>query len=101
DILVVLQVAMAFVLLVSAALMIHTFLKLSKVDPGFADAAGLQTLHIAIPQSSIADPRMATRVANNIADKLASISGVTSVGFAGAAPMEGIEPNWDLVFVKG
>ena len=32
--------------------------------------------------------RMVTRVENNIADKLAAIPGVTSVGFAALAPME-------------
>jgi hypothetical protein len=49
NILVIAQVAMALVLLVCAVLMIRTFQQLSKVDPGFADAASLQTLHIAIP----------------------------------------------------
>ncbi len=101
NILVVVQVAMALVLLVCAALMVRTFQQLRNVDPGFTDPSHLQTLHIAIPASSIADPRMVTRVENNIADKLAAIPGVTSVGFAGAAPMEGMVPNWDLVYVKG
>jgi predicted permease len=101
NILVVAQVAMALVLLVCAALMIRTFLALGKVDPGFADAATLQTLHIAIPDSTIADSRRVARIENDIADKLASIPGVTSVGFAATAPMEGAEPDWDLVSVEG
>ncbi len=101
NVLVVAQVAMALVLLISAVLMIRTFQQLRIVDPGFKDASSLQTLHIAIPDSSIADPRMVARVENNIADKLASIPGVTSVGFAASAPMEGVEPDWDLVFAEG
>jgi predicted permease len=101
NILVVVQVAMALVLLVCAVLMIRTFQQLCRVDPGFADAARLQTLHIAIPQSSIADPRMVTRVGNNIADKLASIPGVTSVGFADAVPMEGVESDWNSLHAEG
>jgi predicted permease len=99
--LVVAQVALALVLLVCAALMIRTFQQLVKVDPGFRDAPSLQTLHIAIPESSIGDPRMAVRAENEIADKLASIPGVTSVGFAGSAPMEGSEAGWDIVNVEG
>ncbi len=99
--LVVAQVAMALVLLVCAVLMIRTFQQLRMVDPGFADAPTLQTLNIAIPDSSIADSRKVARVENNIADKLASIPGVTSVGFAGSAPMEGVEPSWDVVYVEG
>jgi predicted permease len=101
NILVVAQVAMALVLLVCAALMLRTFQQLRAVDPGFADASSLQTLHIAIPESSISDPRMVGRVENDIADKLAAIPGVTSVGFAGSAPMEGTEAGWDIVTVEG
>jgi predicted permease len=101
NIMVVAQVAMALVLLVSAALMIRTFQKLRMIDPGFADAPHVQTMRIAIPETTIADPRMATRVENNIADKLAAIPGVTSVGFARMAPMEGIEPGWSGIYAEG
>jgi predicted permease len=99
--LVIAQVAMALVLLVCAALMIRTFRQLLTVDPGFTDAPGIETLEISIPDSSIADPRMVTRVENNIADKLASIPGVTSVGFARLVPMSGREPGWNAIFVEG
>lgn len=83
NILVIAQVAMALVLLISAALMIRTFQQLSRVDPGFEDAPSLQTFHIAIPDNSVADSQMVSRIENNIADKLAAVPGVTSVGFAG------------------
>ena len=58
---------MALVLLVCAVLMIRTFQQLHRVDPGFTDPSSLQTLHIAIPDSSIANARMVTRVENSIA----------------------------------
>jgi predicted permease len=101
DVLVVAQVALALVLLICAGLMIRTFQELRRVDPGFTEASNLQTLHIAIPESSIADPRMVARVENNIADKLASIPGVSSVGFAGDVPMDGSEPDWNGASVEG
>jgi predicted permease len=101
NILVIVQVAMALVLLVCAVLMIRTFQQLRRVDPGFTAASSVQTLRIAIPESSIPDPRMVTRVENEIADKLASISGVTSVGFAQVAPMEEAGHGWNLVYVEG
>ena len=101
NILVVAQVAMALVLLVCAVLMIRTFQQLRMVDPGFKDARHLQTLQITIPESSIADPRMVTRVENNVAEKLAAIPGVTSVGFARQVPMDGREPGWNSVLVEG
>ena len=99
--LVIAQVAMALVLLVSAVLMIRTFEQLRHVDPGFSDAAHLETMRIAIPETLIQDPVMATRVQNGILDKLAAIPGVTSVGFAAGMPLQQIEPMWDDVYVQG
>jgi len=99
--LVVAQVAMALVLLVSALLMIRTVMALRNVQPGFADAAHVQTMRVSIPGQLISDPQMVTRTENSIADQLAAIPGVSSVGFAAAVPMEGIDPNWDLIYVDG
>jgi predicted permease len=101
NLLVVAQVAMALVLLVSAGLMIRTFQALRTVEPGFTHAEHLQTMRISIPASLITEPQRVTRLQNNIADKLAAIPGVTSVGFASAMPMEGIEPNWDGIIAEG
>ena len=101
DLLVVAQVAMAMVLLVSAMLMIRTFQALRTVEPGFTQAEHLQTMRISIPDSLIADPQLVTRTQNNIVDKLAAIPGVTSVGFADAMPMEGIQSNWNGIQIEG
>jgi predicted permease len=101
NVLVIAQVSMALVLLVSAVLMIRTFAALRNVEPGFADPQHLQTLHIWIPDLLISDPQMVTHVQNNIADKLAAIPEVTSVGFAAAVPMENNDPNWDEVRLEG
>jgi hypothetical protein len=58
-------------------------------------------MRISIPASLVAEPLRVARIQNDIADKLAAIPGVTSVGFASALPMEGIEPNWDLIYAEG
>ncbi len=100
-VLVIAQVAMALVLLVSALLMIRTFVALRHVNPGFADAAHVQTLRISIPDALIADPRIVLHTENEIVDRLAAIPGVTSVGFSAALPMEGFAPNWDEIRVEG
>ncbi len=98
--LVVAQVAIALVLLVSALLMIRTFAALRSVEPGFSDAAHVETMRIWIPDLLVPDPQMVTRIENSIADKLTSIAGVTSVGFAGAVPMDNNDPNWDQIRVE-
>ena len=99
--LVVAQVAMALVLLVSAVLMIRTSWRLRNVDPGFSDARHLQTLRISVPDSLVSDQVAVMHLQNAIADKLAAIPGVTSVGFAEAVPMEGIDPMWDEIRFEG
>jgi predicted permease len=98
--LVIAQVAMALVLLVSAALMIRTFAALRSVEPGFS-SPNLQTMHISIPDTLISDPLLVTRTQNNIAGQLAAIPGVSAVGFASALPMEDSDPNWDQMGVEG
>jgi predicted permease len=101
NLLVIAQVAMAVVLLISAVLMIRTLKALRSVDPGFADANHVQTLRIGIPQQLIPDALATMRVENDIADKLAAIPGVDSVGFARSVPMDGLEPAWNNIFIEG
>jgi predicted permease len=100
SVLVIAQVGMALVLLVSAVLMIRTFAALRNVDPGYSDPAHIQTLRVDIPPLLIADRVMVTRTQNNIAEKLAAIPGVASVGFASAMPLQKFEANWDDLFFK-
>ncbi len=101
NILVIAQTAMAIVLLISALLMIRTFAALRDVDPGFSEPAHVQTVSIWIPDQLIASPLLVTRTQNAIVDRIAAIPGVTSVGFAGAVPMDHNDPNWDEIGVEG
>jgi predicted permease len=101
SVLVAAQVAMALVLLVSAVLMIRTFAALRQVEPGFRDAGHVETVNLFIPQQVTQDLHTVARMQRDIADRLAAIPGVTSVGFSAAMPMDGDDPNWDLVTVEG
>src|SRR5262249_46376151 len=67
----------------------------------FADPRHLQALRISIPNALIADSEKVTRAQNAIVDKLMTISGVSSVGFASAMPMEGFDFGWDQIYVEG
>jgi len=86
--LVVVQVALALVLVVSAALMIRTFQALRDVDPGLSDPATIQTARIWIPTTLFPDAEQLTRIEHEILDKVASLPGVGSVGFASEVPLE-------------
>jgi predicted permease len=101
NVLVVVQVALALVLLVSSGLMIRTFAAMRSVQPGFTGAKQLQTFRVAIPQALVGNEEKAARMENAIADKLAQIPGVTAVGYASALPMDGAPPDWDGILTEG
>ncbi|HTA46228.1 MAG TPA: ABC transporter permease [Bryobacteraceae bacterium] len=86
--LVVVQVALAVVLLISSGLMIRTFQRLRNVQPGFTHPEEVQILHSMVPGAIRTEPDRVMRMENEILDKLAAIPGVTSVGFGNAAPLE-------------
>jgi predicted permease len=99
--LVIAQVAMAMVLLVCAGLMIRSFAVLHNTRPGFSGPEHLQTMRVAILKSLASDPLAVTRAQNEIADKLVQLPGVSSVGYAADVPMDGLEANWNSIFVQG
>jgi putative ABC transport system permease protein len=86
--LVFVQVALAVVLLVSAGLMIRSFVALRSVEPGFVEPDRIQTFRISIPDGRAAEPARVVRMQQDIVTEIARISGVTSASFATALPME-------------
>jgi len=99
--LVVVQVSLALVLLISSGLMIRTFQAMRGVRPGFERPDAVQTFRVVVPQTLVPKDEEATRMEQAIANKVASIPGVTSVGFASALPMDGAPPNWDGILREG
>lgn len=97
NVLVVVQLAIALVLLVSAGLMIRTFDSMRTSEPGFAEPERLQIFRLFVSGAFVADPVQTTRVENDIQDALASIPGVTSAAFTSAMPMEGAGSNLGVV----
>lgn len=88
--LVVAQVGLALLLLVGAGLMIRTFQALRSVDPGFTRPEEVQLMRIVIYDAQVKEPEQVMRMQNAMLEKLASIPGVTSVAFAGNAPLDGL-----------
>jgi putative ABC transport system permease protein len=86
--LVVVQVALALVLLVGAGLMIRSFQALRNVQPGFTRPEQIQMLRIAIPASQVQEPDRVIRTQKEIMDRLSGIPGVISAAFATEMPME-------------
>jgi len=88
SLLVVVQVALALVLLVSSGLMIRTFRALTRVNLGFVAPSEIQTFRVDIPETMVKDPVDVTRLEEAIAHKLEAIPGVSSVGISRNLPMD-------------
>lgn len=89
SLLVIVQVALALVLLVSSGLMIRTFRALTRVNLGFVNPSEVQTFRVDIPETMVKDPMDVTRLQEEISHKLEAIPGVSSVGFSRNLPMDG------------
>jgi len=87
--LVILQTALAVVLLVSSGLMIRTFQALRQVQPGFTNPGQLQTLSIFIPEGQVKEPERVIQMFQEVERKLSEIPGVQSVAFANSVPTDG------------
>jgi putative ABC transport system permease protein len=88
DALVVVQVALALVLLVSSGLMFRTFQNLRKVEPGFTRPETVQTARVSMPNAMRAEPERVTRTEAAILERLAAIPGVTSAAYIDSLPTE-------------
>ena len=101
NVLVVAQVAMALVLLISAVLMIRTFLAMRNVDPGFSDPASLQVMRISIPETLVRDPQRSCACKTTSSTSWLRFRVFLPPGFAASVPMSGAEPNWDQISIEG
>ena len=97
--LVVLQVALALVLLISSGLMIRTLQALKSVDPGFRNPAEIFTMRVSIPDAQLPDLERVIRMHNDILQKVSQIQGVTSAGLSNSITMDGETDN-DPIFVE-
>jgi predicted permease len=99
SVLVVVQVALALVLLICSGLMIRTFRALTHVNPGFARPAQVQTFRIGIPDNQVKDNESVVRTFDAMRSKIAAIPGVSAVTVSTSFPMDGNASN-DLVFAQ-
>jgi putative ABC transport system permease protein len=85
--LVVVEVALAFVLVAGAGLMVRSFVLLQRVDPGF-DPSNLLTMRIELPAQYDDDAKMASFF-ERVCDEIAAIPGVRAVGGSNRIALEG------------
>ena len=84
--LVVIEMALAVVLLVGAGLMLRTLWSLQRIDLGF-NPAGVLTMRISLPQASYATPIEVVGFYARLEDRIAATPRVTAVGAARSLPL--------------
>ena len=99
SVLVVVQVALALVLLICSGLMIRTFRALTHINPGFSQPTQLQTFRIGIPNDQVKDNESVVRTFDAMRQKITAIPGVSAVTISTSFPMDGNSSN-DLVFAQ-
>jgi predicted permease len=97
--LVVAQVALALVLMVVSGLMMRTFVAMRQIHPGFTRPEGVQTFRLSIPEGLISDPEQVARTHERIAQRVAQVPGVVSVGLSSSITMDG-EDNGNSIEVE-
>lgn len=86
--LVVTEVALAFVLLSGAGLLLRSFARLQNVDLGF-DSTNVLTAELPIPQKRFTQPAALNAYLRELHDSIAALPGVREVSFTSAVPMRG------------
>jgi predicted permease len=87
DLLVVGQTALALVLLIGSALLVESFQRLRRVDPGY-DVRDIYTFQYAPQQPGLRDGPSLGRLHLNFMDRLRALPGVTSVGVVNNIPLD-------------
>ena len=95
--LVVVEVALAMVLLVGAVLLLQTFVRLLSVDPGFRPE-GVLTMEVALPRT-YPGPR-AAEFFDHVTTRLTAVPGVQAVAVTSSLPLSGLE-NLRQITVEG
>ena len=86
--LVVAEIALAFVLLTGAGLLIRSLGKLSELDPGFA-STNVLTFNLPVSESRFPDVAALSSYLRQIDSRLRALPGVTDVALTSALPMRG------------
>jgi predicted permease len=93
--LVAFEIASCLVLLTAAGLVLESFLRLSRMDPGF-DAGNALVAAVSAPDGAYPDPAQKRELHRALHESLGSIPGVEEVGSIHILPLD--SSNWDFPF---
>jgi putative ABC transport system permease protein len=93
---VIAEVALTFVLLIGAGLMVKSFWRLQQVDPGF-DPKNVLTMQIDLPLSKYPEGREWSQFFHQLTEKVETLPGVKSVGWAWQVPLGGSDAATNFI----
>ena len=88
DVLIVAEVALAFVLLVGSGLIMRSFFRLMNVDAGF-DSTNLLTMRLPIAIDQFPDPDQLNQYLGEVRAAVEAVPGVRETAYSCAPPMQG------------
>jgi putative ABC transport system permease protein len=94
--LIVSEIALSLVLLICAGLLIKSFARLGRVNPGF-DYRHALAVRLALPSAKYSDGEVANQFYDQLASRLESIPGVDSLGAISALPMSGLTARTEFL----
>ncbi|HEX8140384.1 MAG TPA: ABC transporter permease [Pyrinomonadaceae bacterium] len=98
SILIVSEIALSLVLLISAGLLVKSFLLLQRVSPGF-DAENLLLVRLSLPQAKYQKREQVADFYEKLAPRIESLPGVRGVGAASVLPLSGMNARADFTIV--
>ncbi|MCI0487741.1 MAG: ABC transporter permease [Blastocatellia bacterium] len=86
--LVIAEVALTFVLLVGAGLLVRTLMHLQSIDPGF-EAENVLTVQMTLPEAKFTSAQQVRGFYRQITERIEALPGVESVGLVNILPLTG------------
>ena len=97
DLMVVAEVALALMLLVSAGLLVRSFVRLTAIDPGYR-TTGIVATHVVMPRTRYAPPAAKRQFIGDLVERVRKLPGVARASAVSVLPMSPVGVEFDLPF---
>ena len=97
DVMVVAEVSLALMLLVSAGLLVRSFVRLTAIDPGYK-TSGIVATHVVLPRTRYQPPAAKRQFIADLVERVKKMPGITRASAVSMLPMSPVGVEFDLPF---